>query len=331
MNESSNLTLRVICSIFAQAYGISRTPLLFRYRTVAEVPRSYFVGRRNLYCRIIGVHRDASANYSSNGNEDAGIHLLVRHLSPIGALLPTSWFESLMRISPSNRNFSGKGDNAQKGSRELLKLQIAGVVSPPLPGYDYDPTEFLERLAKKRTLVSCQLLGRSIVATPKQKEDIDSYRNRNQLPSETNNEDTTIFSADLDDYQVALCRLTYRPRWQFFSTDVAEELVREGNANVASTILNYSSSATKSGPNDNDLVGALETKISDTSQRIQDIRRDVKYLEGLETCEFEAAQKSKGMWSVPEIRQMKKEIVDEVDFQAKANPLQKLWRMIRGG
>lgn len=328
MNESPNLPLLIVRSLLAKAYGISRTPLLFRYRNVAEVPRSYFVGRRNLYCRIIGVHRDASANYSSN--ENVGIHVLVRHLSPIGALLPTSWFESLMRISPSNSSFSGKGDKAQKGNRELLKLQIAGVVSPPLSGYDYDPTEFLERLAKKRTLVSCQLLGRSIVAPPEQKEDSDSYRSRNQLPSDTN-DDTTNFSADLDDYQVALARLTYRPGWQIFPTDVAEELVRGGNANVASTILNYSSLTTKSGSNDNDLDGSFETKIADTSQRIQDIRRDVKYLEGLETCEFEAAQKSKGMWSVPEVRQMKKEIVDEVDFQAKANPLQKLWRMIRGG
>ena len=133
---------------FAKAYGISRTPLLFRYRTVAEVPRSYFVGRRRLYCRIIGVQRNAKSNYSAEGNDKESIQVLVRHLSPIGALLPTSWFESLMRISPSNRNFSQglvKANAAQESSRELLRLQIAGILPPPLIHDSHDPEEFLER------------------------------------------------------------------------------------------------------------------------------------------------------------------------------------------
>lgn len=318
--------------IFTKAYGISRTPLLFRYRNVAEVPRSDFVGRRRLYCRIIGVHRDAKAKQVWQRNENDVIHVLVRHLSPIGALLPTSWFESLMRISPSNNNFSGgllAGGNPQKGNKELLRLQIAGIVSPPLSGDQYDPKEFLERLAKKRTLVSCQLLGRRIVVPQGKKENLD-YRNRNQLPSDENG-DARKGSPDFDDCQVALCRLTYRPGWQLFPTDLAEMLVKEGNANVASTVLNHPDSATESKTSDDVLADDFVMKVTDCSQHIQDIRRDVKYLDRLETCEFEAAQKSVGMWSVPEVRQMKKEIVDEVDFQAKATPLQKLWRVIRGG
>ena len=315
-----------------KTYGISRTPLLFRYRTVAEVPRSYFVGRRRLYCRIIGVERNTKGNYSMEGNDKESIQVLVRHLSPIGALLPTSWFESLMRISPSNRNFSRglvKADAAQESSRELLRLQIAGILPPPLILDSHNPEEFLERLAKKRTLVSCQLLGRSVVMPEEGEEDSDR-QNRRQLGSDTT-VDTTTFSSDVDNYQVALCRLSYRPGWQFLSTDLAEALVKEGNANVASTVLNHSTSSYDGSALDDTLAGSYKTKITDTSQRVQDIRRDVKYLDALGTVEFEAAQKSKGMWSVPEIRQMKKEIVDEVDFQAKANPLQKIWRMIRGG
>ena len=72
-------------------------------------------------------------------------------------------------------------------------------------------------------------------------------------------------------------------------------------------------------------------KIVDTSQRINDLRKDVKYLDRLAKVEFDAAKKSAGMWSVPEVRQMKKEVVEEVEFQSKSNVFQKLWRYIRGG
>ena len=298
---------------------------------MAEVPRSDFVGRRRLYCRIIGVHRDAKTNYSTKENEKEAIHVMVRHLSPLGALLPTSWFESLMKMSPSNSNFSrglGRRGKSQE-NRELLRLQIAGILPPPLLRDSHDPQAFLERLAKKRTLVSCQLLGRRVVVPQEGEEDFDSQKRRQSSSDAT--EDMTDVSEDFDNHQVALCRLTYRPRMQLFATDIAEALVKAGNANVASTILNHSSSSDNSATSDNVPTGAFKTKITDTSQRVQDIRRDVKYLDRLETLEFEAAQKSIGMWSVPEVRRMNKEIVDEVDFQEKANPLQKLWRMIRGG
>lgn len=329
-------SIRLICRYLTipQAYGISNTPLFFRYRTVAAIPRSYFVGRRRLYCRIIGIHRDANANFSAEGNENKAIQIWVRHLSPIGMLLPTAWFESLMRISPSNSKFSRGlvigGGKAEESNSELLRLQIAGVQTPPLTDDSYDPERFLERLAKKRTLVSCQLLGRR-VGVPKERDE--EFDHRNKHPSSSNiHGDSSPGSSDdnMDDCQVALCRLTYRPYWQLFKTDVAETLVKVGNANVASNILNHSSSSYNSGTSDKVLAGTFKTKITDTSQRIQDIRRDIKYLDRLEILEFEAAQKSIGMWSIPAVRQIKEDIVDEVDFQAKANPLQKIWRRIRG-
>jgi hypothetical protein len=287
-----------------------------------------------LYCRIIGIHRDANAKISAEGNENTAIQIWVRHLSPIGMLLPTSWFESLMRMSPSNSKFSrtlmSGGGKAEESNSELLRLQIAGVQTPPLTGDSYDPEQFLERLAKKRTLVSCQLLGRR-VGVPQERDKEFDHRNKHQSPSNIHGDSSPVASDDnMDDCQVALCRLTYRPQWQLFKTDVAEALVKLGNANVASNILNHSYSSDNSGTNDNMLADTFKTKITDTSQRIQDIRRDIKYLDKLEMLEFEAAQKSIGMWSIPAVRQIKEDIVDEVDFQAKASPLQKIWRRIRG-
>uniref|UniRef100_A0A6V0ASV0 Uncharacterized protein n=1 Tax=Pseudo-nitzschia australis TaxID=44445 RepID=A0A6V0ASV0_9STRA len=329
-------------------YGISNTPLFFRYRTVAEIPKSFFVGRRRLYCRIIGVHRDANANHVTRGTADMPIQITVRNLSPIGMLLPTSWFESLMRISPSSGNFSRGlvkgGGKAEESKTELLRLQIAGIFAPPVSRDSYDPVQVLERLAKKRTLVSCQLLGREVL-TPLEGNDESAYQqNIQQSSSSVDENNSSVYFYDdinsnnevptvLDGCQVALCKITYRPQFlQIFPTDLAETLVEAGNGSVASNLLFHSSSPhTENCKRDDILTTAFKREITDASQRIQDIRNDVKYLDKLAILEFEAAQKSKGMWSVPEVRQMKKEIVDEVDFQAEASLLQKIWRRIQGG
>lgn len=250
-------------------------------------------------------------------------------------LLPTSWFESLMRLSPSNAMFSRdlvRGGKAEESNKELLRLQVAGVLSPPLSRDSYDPDQFLQRLAEKRMLVSCQLLGRRVAVPEERDEEFD--QSSSDIHGGLNSgisDDLTNQSTDVDDCQVAICRLTYRPHWQLFTTDLAEELVKVGKAHAASNILNHSHSSQRSKSGDKVLADAFKTTITDTSQRIQDIRNDVKYLDRLEKFEFEAAQKSQGMWSVPEIRQIKKDIVEEADFQASASPLHKIWRMIRGG
>ena len=242
-----------------------------------------------------------------------------------------------MRMSPSNRKVSRDptivDDKVVGGNRELLKLQIAGVQKPPIPRSSYDPEEFLSRLAKKRALVSCQLLGRKVVVP------VEDDEKQHQKPLEilgdnfhaADDENLSNVSEDLDDYQAALCHIAYRPHWQLLTTDMAEALVTLGNATVASDVLNYTSLNHNGDSSEKMFAGPLKTKVIDTSQRIHDIRRDVKYMDALKKSEFQAAQSSKGMWSDPEVRRMKKEIINEVEFQAKASPLQKIWRMIRGG
>jgi endonuclease YncB( thermonuclease family) len=123
------------------------------------------------------------------------------------------------------------------------------------------------------------------------------------------------------DDQTAVCRISYRPSlFQFFPSDVAEALIRSGNASVSSSLLTNSLEET----------GIPKTKALDASQRIQDLRKDVQYLDRLAKSEFEAAKASMGMWSVSEVRASKREVVEEVEFQTKANPFQKLWRWFRG-
>ena len=111
------------------AYGISNSPLLFRFRTVSEIPgkfqiecstkivlpasfmallhclfysASYFKRRRSLHCRIINVNKaeDNQLLLQRNSNSANAIHVTVRHLSPIGQILPKAWFDFFMRMNP---------------------------------------------------------------------------------------------------------------------------------------------------------------------------------------------------------------------------------------
>ena len=47
------------------AFGLSRTPIFFRFRTVSEIPREYFSKRRILHGRIVHVvENDFTSAYS---------------------------------------------------------------------------------------------------------------------------------------------------------------------------------------------------------------------------------------------------------------------------
>jgi endonuclease YncB( thermonuclease family) len=264
--------------------------------------------------------------------------VLVRNVSPIGILVPKRWYDVLLQFSPSNNRFSqGLSTNAKPEGKnsELLKIQIAGVEAPPFTRDSYNPCKFLSSLADERALVSFQLLGREVPLL-RNSSTSDGKRQLSSVLQELDDRDSNgnnkidevsriVQSSAYNEQQVAVCRLSYRPnRWQIFSTDIAEALVKAGNANVASTVLQSSTSA--AGDNN-----SVTTKIIDSSQRIQDLRKDVAYIDRLVRTEFEAAKQSVGMWSVPEVRDLKTEVLEEVEFQQKANIFQKIWRRMRGG
>lgn len=317
------------------------------------MPASYFVGRRKLYGRIIGVDVDESRQ---------SIHLTVRHLSPVGQILPKTWFDFFMRFSPlaGRLAHNRSKQKPEETKTELLRVQIgkpslsscvvegagtldlshwrffffiAGIQSPPVSGLSYRPEEWLEKLAKQRALVSCQVLARQVFLDPGIKEyskppkrimadvlpglkDYESSKERKMIVEAMKNKDD----------QTAVCRITYRPSlFQFFPSDVAEALIKGGNASVSSSLFTNNNSLVEETT-----TGIRKTKALDASQRIQDLRKDVHYLDRLTKSEFEAAKASIGMWSVPEVRASKQEVVEEVEFQTKANPFQKLWRWFRG-
>lgn len=179
---------------------------------------------------------------------------------------------------------------------------IAGVREPPsytAPGYVEQPGEWLRRLADQRVPVSCQLLSR---------------RARKEGAPMRNTSALAEFQQSIGKEQTAVCRLWYRPGRHLFRSDLAESLVRYGRANIASGMF----------------VSMDRWTIVDTSDRVEDLKKDIKYIKQLEKAEYEAATESAGMWADPFVRDSRQDLVEEVTFQNEATRFQRIWRWLRG-
>ena len=128
--------------------------------------------------------------------------------------------------------------------------------------------------------------------------------------------------------QMAIGRLYYRPSsssfWNglkdwIFPTDVAASLVQMGRASVASDGLLISSSS------------STYYRIEDTTESVRDLQRDVQYMEGLQAAEYQAVAEQRGVWQLPAFRNVRADVVKEVEFQTTAPWYQKVWRWMRGG
>ncbi|CAB9508735.1 expressed unknown protein [Seminavis robusta] len=300
------------------AYGLSNTPLFFRYKSVADIPARLFVGRKRLRARLIRTEE----------NDQAGQPIIcyVRHLSPVGRVLNREMYEFGTRAAPSAQ-VTGNPEG------DLIKVEIAGLSAPPFyASTDYQRGEWLQRLASDKTKVTLQLLGRRVPNSPST--GTGNAHNNTMEPNHRNKRDVTVILPELEqslqkdnlqqgaeeqqEQQIAVGRLYYRPSlFQLFATDLATPLVRYGHATAESEMFMKS-------------LHTEGTKIVDATQGLDTIRKDVKYLDRLGKLEYEAAKGSYGMWSDTLIREKRRDIVDEVEFQTNATAWQKLWRWIRG-
>ncbi|KAL3944224.1 MAG: hypothetical protein SGBAC_001721 [Bacillariaceae sp.] len=330
------------------AYGIYSTPLFFRFRTIHEIPSAYFVRRKRLYGRIIEV--DTNSSLSSS---DGSIHVYVRHLSPVGQIMPKTWFDFFQRMNTAATSTVATSNAAKRSKRDLLKVRIAGVQYPPFSHLRYKAEEYLERLARERTLVSCELLARQVPkvesfniegglpprfkrsmedAFPELKTELDEAEI--EIERHQNYEsDSSSFVLDEDTIgeHLGVCKLGYRPTlFQLFPNDIALSLLLSGNASVAPTLLT-SNQGTADEYGDHASTTSPITAIVNSSKRLDDLRDDVKYLERLTKAEFEALKNEAGIWAFSEARETKSDDLAEIEFQTKATILQKLWRRLRGG
>lgn len=301
-------------------------------------------------------------------NDQAGqpISCYVRHLSPAGSFLSRDLYELAAKIAPSAQVASGNG-RANDASRDWLKIEIgmcgmlylcgclgvfiayvcirttvccfqtvllkdslcacfyhflilAGLSAPPFyTSRGYQRGEWLRQLADSKTVVSLQLLGRRVASSQAPAAEKKAFKREmatvlpelHALGQESSNSHVD------DEEQVAVCWVYYRPSiFQLFATDLADSLVRYGHACVESEVFMK-----------NDFTN--DTKVIDASTGLEDLRKDIKRLDRLERSQLKGAEQSHGMWSDNSIREKRRDIMDEIEFQANANVFQRLWRWWR--
>lgn len=243
---------------------------------------------------------------------------LVRHLSPAGRFLSRSAFEFLMKCHPA----VGEG----KSDEDLLRVEIgestnevqnlvslsshphsrcdfaAAVKESPLyvaPGYAEQRGEWLHRLADKKAPICCQLLSR---------------RARVERAPKRRTSALAEFHQPASEEQTAVCRIRYRPGGSIFRRDLAESLVRHGRAGIASGMF----------------ISMDNWTVMDTSDRVEDLKKDTKYMSQLEKAEYVAAKELEGMWADPIVRDCRQDIAEEIKFEEEANAFQKAWRWLQG-
>jgi hypothetical protein len=278
--------------ILLTAYGVASTPLFYRFKAVKDIPSSYFLHRRTIHGRLVRVVNERGTD--KGGDVEKPLLCLVRHLSPAGRFLSRSAFEFFMKTHPA----AGEG----RSDDDLLRIEIAAVREPPQymsPEYDEQPGEWLRRLADQKAPVACKLLSRQARIDRMPKRQTSALAEFNRPASEE---------------QTAVCQIRYRAGGSIFRVDLAESLVRQGRVEISSGMF----------------VTPEDWTVVDTSDRVEDLKKDIKYMSRLERAEYEAAKESVGMWADPMVRESRQDLVKEIEFEEEANIFQKVWRWFRG-
>lgn len=284
-------------------YGIYKTPLFFRFRTVSAIPSDHFARRILLHGRIVRIIED-----EVQGEIERPVQVLIRHLSPVGRLQHRAAFDFSSQNSPSARLADRLEKSKESKNRDLLKIEIAGVKGVSHysnPGEQ--ERQWLRRLAAERTPITCQLLSRRVIQhSPKKKVALN-------VASSGAASDAFDNPVDPESQQFAVCHLRYRPPRSIFRQDLASVLVKNGRAMVASGM---------------HTLDPLRPTV-DGSTKVEDMRKDIAYLESLANDQFEAVKSSQGMWYDDRVREANLDLVGEADFEMNAGAREKVWRWIR--
>lgn len=293
------------------AYGLFKTPLFHRYKSVSEIPSTHFSNRKTIHGRIVHVVENKYSTNPEKGTEQP-IVCLIRHLSPVGRLLNKASFNYMVNVNPSSQVVDSKGD--LRNAKDLLKVEIAGIKQPP---FYYNQgqegvNDWINTLASKHTRVSCTLVSRRI-EKPKVQHD-GSLDHKSISLSNDRQERGVKGSISVEQEETAIAKITYRPGASIFRTDLASSLLQHGRANAAAGLH----------------VEMPSHKTIDGSTNLGDMEADVKYLERLALNEFEAVKAKKGMWQNEDIRESHQDLVEEADFEENATIFQKVWRRLKG-
>ena len=108
------------------AYGLSQTPLFFRYKRVAEIPPLWFANRYTIHGRIVHIVDNNNGSiihhhHHHANNQEIPVICLIRHSSPLERLFNRSTIEFFMKHNPSSRL---QKDSRIEDAKDLLKVEI---------------------------------------------------------------------------------------------------------------------------------------------------------------------------------------------------------------
>ena len=185
--------------VLLTTYGLSKTPLFFRYKKISSLPSNHFSSRKILHGRLIAIES------KSQSDSEEAIVCLIKHLSPIGRVFSNSSFN----FNVNNGLASNHSSYKPESDKTLLRIEVAGVCAPP--HYHELGAEthgkWLRDLASRQTRVACKLL----------------YRRRKKQKS---------FLDEPQDHIIS--NISFRPGISIFRKDLASSLLTFGRAGVAS-------------------------------------------------------------------------------------------------
>ena len=243
--------------------------------------------------------------------EQRPIVVLFRHSSPMERLLTQSAMKKV--LSFTGRSSSGLLYSPANPYRNLLPIELAGIVAPPsfisssilsasLAG---TPTAhklpLLDRLIQQQAKVSVQLLAHRTATTSS------SHTQQGSL-GEYKKEDEDI---PIDDQvgNSAICHVHYQqPKQWFTTTNASLEMVRKGQAwiNSSGGVI-PSSDVSRDG-------SASNAPSVDSNPTVKQLQSDAKFISQLEEAEYSCWKSRLGMWSSDRVRGLRNEYFEEEEM-----------------
>lgn len=340
------------------AYGFANTPLFYRYKNLNDIASKVFTKRQRIHGRIVGVlesehvagsgrqltsssesskyWNDAAATSSSTLRSDGvdkqqqqrPITILFRHSSPMERLLTQSAMEKILQFTTASGKSSSPSGllySSSNAQRNLLSIELAGVVSPPnfasnpassvlsatltkgsspsSPPSSQVVPEVLQSLIEKKARISLRMLTLRTAS------------------SATNGRDESSSSSIMDENNMHSSAITYvsyrKPNQWFRTTNLGMELVQRGQALVNQDGLII---PTKAGNNNTTF------KLIDFNPNVKQLQKDSSFISQLEEAEFAAWKSKEGVWSSSQMRALRKEYVEEEEYLNSG-----LWSRIKRG
>ena len=263
---------------------------------------------------------------SDNNNYDGDINeqhqhpivVLFRHSSPMERLLTQSAMDRVLsftsgKASPS-RSLLYRSPNPY---RNLLSVELAGIVDPPstsMSGFASSDDQFtlIDTLIQQKTKVSLQLLAQRTTSSNHENNKHDDKHFHNMT-----NDDII--------QNTAICHLHYKqPKQWFATTNAALEMVQKGQAWINASGMVVPLSNIDADVKDNtkeDPSNRRRGESSDSSiiigynPTVKQLQSDTKFISQLEEAEYTAWKSKLGMWSSNQVRELKKEYIEEENLK----------------